>query len=91
MTAHFLDLAYVDGAAIKVSVEHRQPASGVVCVPLIRPGQQHDLVRDLSRRRPALRAIDDVFVAVLHRAGFQAGRVETYVGFRHTKAHALFA
>ena len=87
LAAHLLDLVHGDALLVEIGVEQAQ-ALGRRLHLFQRRGarQQQDLVGDLGGRNPDLLAVDDIFVALPHRAGLQLRGVEPGVGFGHRKA-----
>ena len=87
LAAHLLDLVHGDALLVEIGVEQAQALRRRLHL-LQRRGarQQQDLVGDLRGGDPDLLAVDDVFVALAHRAGFQLRGVEPGVGFGHRKA-----
>ena len=90
LAAHLLDLAHRDPAAVEIGIEQAQ-AVGRAFHFLQRRGarQQQDLLGDLRGRNPDLLAVDDIFVALAHRARLQLRGVEAGVGFGHGKTGPL--
>src|SRR5205814_10497685 len=80
-----LDLASLDGLT-QVDQKHAEPTS-LVGELVVRgcARQEQQQVRMLSPRSPVLLPIDDVTIALANARRFEAGRLRTRVGFRHTK------
>src|SRR5581483_4649235 len=90
LAAHLLDLMHRDLVAVEIAVEQAEPV-GWAAHLLQRRGarQQQDFFGDLRGRNPDLLAVDDIAVALAHRARFQLRGVQPGVWLRHRKAGAL--
>ena len=78
LAAHLLDLVHRDALAVEIGVEQAQALGrGLHLFQRRGARQQQDLVGDLRGGDPDLLAVDDVFVALAHRAGLQLRGVES--------------
>src|SRR3954453_22066340 len=82
----------IDLRAIEVCVENRDAVGRTRAILVFsRPGQQHDLVGDLSGRGPDLLTMNKVAARNLLREGFDTGGVEPGVWFGKSEATLIFA